>query len=188
MNMGLTLGRLRRPSAARPAGPFVFPGSRSSGTALTDMTDAGLLAEQMVWAATTLAAADQAFNIVNGDVFRWRWMWPRLAGCLGVRARGLRASAPRPLRSRWRGRSRVEPLWPSAKALREPDLARVASWWHTDGDLGRDLECFTDMTRSRSAGFTAYRSTLASFLDLFARLDREGVVPAPSPPDGAPRG
>ena len=48
------------------------------------MTDAGLLAEQMVWAATDPAGADEAFNIVNGDVFRWRWMWPRLAAYLGV--------------------------------------------------------------------------------------------------------
>ncbi|NMO90999.1 hypothetical protein [Actinomycetospora sp. TBRC 11914] len=28
---------------------------------------------------------------------------------------------------------------------------RVASFWHTDGDLGRDIECVTDMTRSRLA-------------------------------------
>ena len=28
-----------------------------------------------------------------------------------------------------------------------------------------------------AAGFTGYRSTLASFLELFDRLDREGVVP-----------
>ena len=56
----------------------------------------------------------------------------------------------------------------------------MASWWHTDGDLGRDIECLTDMTRSRLAGFTGYRSTLTSFLDLFERLDRERIVPLPA--------
>ena len=75
---------------------------------------------------------------------------------------------------------RSGPRWPSAAGLRENDVDRVASWWHTDGDLGRDIECLTDMTRSRAAGFTGYRSTLASFLDLFERLDRERIVPLPA--------
>ena len=60
------------------------------------MTDAGVLAEQMLWAATTPAAHNQAFNIANGDVFRWRWMWPRLAAALGVEPVGF-DEAPRPL-------------------------------------------------------------------------------------------
>ncbi len=142
------------------------------------MTDAGILAEHLQWAATTPAARNQAFNIVNGDVFRWRWMWPRLAEALGVEPVGFEG-APRPLEDQMVG---TEPAWTALaerEGLREKDIARVASWWHTDGDLGRDIECLTDMTRSRAAGFTGYRATLASFLDLFARLDREGVVPAP---------
>jgi len=39
---------------------------------LTDMTDARQLAKQQLWAATTPAAANQAFNVINGDVFRWK--------------------------------------------------------------------------------------------------------------------
>ena len=177
MNMGQTLAV--QAAVCRETGqPFVFPGSRTQWNALTDMTDAGILAEQMHWAATTPAARNLAFNIANGDVFRWRWMWPRLAKALGVEPVGFEG-APRPLEEQMVG---AEPVWTALaerEGLREKDLGRVASWWHTDGDLGRDIECLTDMTRSRAAGFTAYRSTLASFLDLFARLDREGVVPAP---------
>ncbi len=48
------------------------------------MTDAKLLARQLLWAATTPAAANQDFNVVNGDVFRWSWMWGRLAGWFGI--------------------------------------------------------------------------------------------------------
>jgi hypothetical protein len=32
-----------------------------------------------MWAAETEAAHDTAFNIVNGDVFRWQRLWGRLA-------------------------------------------------------------------------------------------------------------
>jgi hypothetical protein len=74
------------------------------------------------------------------------------------------------------------PVWAGLAArekLREHDLDRVASWWHTDGDLGRDMECFTDLARSRAAGFTGYRSTLTCFLELFDRLEEDRVVPRP---------
>ena len=76
----------------------------------------------------------------------------------------------------------MEGVWSAIAAqhgLAEPDLAQLASWWHTDGDLGRDMECFTDLARSRAAGFTGYRSTLASFLELFDRLEEDRVVPTP---------
>ena len=33
-----------------------------------------------VWAATDPRCANQAFNIANGDLFRWEEMWPRIAG------------------------------------------------------------------------------------------------------------
>ncbi|MCH1865622.1 SDR family oxidoreductase [Nocardioides sp. CFH 31398] len=161
--------------------PFTFPGSATQWDGLTDVTSADLLADQLVWAATTPAAADTAFNTANGDVFRWRWLWPRLADALGVTPEGFE-DEPRPLEEQVAGAA--EPWGDTWRALAEreglaePDLDRVASWWHTDGDLGRDMECLTDQTRGRSAGWVGYRSTLDSFLDTFAELERLRVVPA----------
>jgi nucleoside-diphosphate-sugar epimerase len=178
MNMGQTLAAQAAVCREEEL-PFVFPGSETQWNGVTDMTDAGLLAEQMHWAAVTPAAADTAFNVANGDVFRWRWMWPRLAERLGVRPVGYDAH-PRPLEEQMAG---AAPVWAELAAreqLREHDLDRVASWWHTDGDLGRDMECFTDLARSRAAGFTGHRSTLACFLELFDRLEEDRVVPTPS--------
>jgi nucleoside-diphosphate-sugar epimerase len=178
MNMGQTLAAQAAICRERGIG-FVFPGSETQWNGVTDMTDAGLLAEQMHWAATTPAAADTAFNAANGDLFRWRWLWPRLAERLGVQPEPY-ADHPRPLEQQM---ADAGPVWTDLaerEGLREGDLERVASWWHTDGDLGRDMECFTDLTRSRAAGFTGYRSTLGSFLELFDRLESERVVPRPA--------
>ena len=61
--------------------------------------------------------------------------------------------------------------------LAEPDINKLASAWHTDMDLGREMEVVTDMTKSRLAGFHDYQPTAASFLDLFARLRRERIIP-----------
>ena len=111
---------------------FLLAGSSAQRRRLTD---ARLLADQLLWAATTPSAADTAFNVVNGDVVRWRRLWPRLAAHLGVESQGPR-ELPQPLEQQMAG---AEDVWAGLVAehdLVEPALARVASWWHTDADLG----------------------------------------------------
>jgi nucleoside-diphosphate-sugar epimerase len=175
MNMGVTLAVYA--TICRETGrPFVFPGSPQQWDGLTDVTDARVLAKHLEWAATSDAGRDEAFNIVNGDIFRWRWLWPRLAADFGLEA------APYPGRA-----TPLEPQLADARAtwagiaarygLAEPDLGKLNSAWHTDLDLGRQIEVVTDMTKSRLAGFHEYQPTLGSFLDLFARLRRERIIP-----------
>jgi nucleoside-diphosphate-sugar epimerase len=178
MNMGLTLA-VQATLAKELDLDFVFPGSKAQWNGLTDMTDAGILAEHMVWAATSPEGSDEPFNIVNGDVFRWRWMWPRLAAHLGVdpaRVVGYE-DAPRPLEEQM---APYESEWAGIAerhGLAEPDIRRLASWWHTDADLGRAMEVVTDMGKSRDAGFTAFRRTEQAFADLFARYRADRLIP-----------
>jgi hypothetical protein len=53
----------------------------------------------------------------------------------------------------------------------------LASWWHTDADLGREVEAFADMSKSRSLGFLDYQDSARSFLDLFDQLRKDRVIP-----------
>ncbi len=61
--------------------PFGFPGGPSF---VWEAADADLVADVMVWAAQSPQAANEAFNITNGDVFEWRNVWPAMAETLGV--------------------------------------------------------------------------------------------------------
>ncbi|HEX2383546.1 MAG TPA: hypothetical protein VHI95_12965, partial [Acidimicrobiales bacterium] len=126
---------------------------------------------------TTPAAANHALNIVNGDVFRWRRLWPRLADVLGVESVPF-TGEPAPLEQQMTDAADVWPEIVRRHGLRD-DLSvdRLASWWHTDADLGRTVETFTDMGRSRRLGFAGVRDTETSFVDLFARLRAERIVP-----------
>ncbi|WP_422928056.1 SDR family oxidoreductase [Singulisphaera sp. PoT] len=175
MNMGVTLAVYA--TICRETGqPFVFPGSPAQWEALTDITDARILARHLEWASTSPAGKDQAFNIVNGDVFRWNWLWPRLAAYFGLEPAPYPGHAS-PLEPRMAG---IAPTWASIAAkhqLAERDVTRLASWWHTDADLGREIECVTDMTKSRKAGFLDYQSTPDSFFDLFATLQKDRIIP-----------
>jgi hypothetical protein len=72
------------------------------------------------------------------------------------------------------------PVWSriaEREGLVEPDLSRLASPWHTDADLGRPVEVVTDMSKSRRLGFTAYQPTDEAFLDLFAQLRADRLIP-----------
>jgi len=62
--------------------------------------------------------------------------------------------------------------------LVEADIDRVASAWHTDADLGRPVECVTDMSKSRQAGFLDYQDMPNSFIYLFAKLRSTRLIPA----------
>ena len=109
-------------------------------------------------------------------MFRWKWLWPQLAAWFGLEAAPYPGEAT-PLAPKL---AQDEALWASLSAkygLAEPDLTRLASAWHTDADLGRPVECVTDMTKSRLAGFTDYCATPASFFDLFARMRAERLLP-----------
>jgi hypothetical protein len=61
--------------------------------------------------------------------------------------------------------------------LVEPDIDRVASWWHTDSDLGRGIEVLTDMNKSRTAGFTRSRDTRASFFAYVEKYRAARIIP-----------
>ena len=175
MNMGTTLAVYA--SICKETGlPFQWPGSQAQWQGLSDVTDARQLARQLVWAADTEAAQNTAFNIVNGDVFRWQWLWGRLANWFGVEAAGFDGTM-RPLEVEM---SRHHALWrdmAGRHGLFEPDLGRLSSAWHTDLDLGRPIEVMTDMGRSRKLGFTGYQSTEESFYDLFAQLRADRLIP-----------
>ncbi len=175
MNMGVTLAAYA--TLCRETGqPFVFPGSGAQWNGLTDMTDARLLARHLEWASTTEAARNLPFNVVDGDVFRWSWMWGRLAEWFGIEPAPF-PSKPMPLE---RQLADAGPAWAEIARrhhLVEPDLGRLASAWHTDADLGRPVEVVTDMSRSRRLGFLNYQPTEDAFLDLFERLRAARVIP-----------
>ena len=175
MNMGVTLAAYA--TICRETGrPFQYPGSAMQWNGLTDITDARMLARHLEWAATTEAARDQAFNIVNGDVFRWSWMWGRLANWFGLEPAPFPGEGT-PLQQQL---ADAGPIWADIArrhGLVEPDLNVLASAWHTDADLGRPIEVVTDMSKSRKLGFLDYQASDDSFFELFTRLRAARVIP-----------
>jgi nucleoside-diphosphate-sugar epimerase len=153
--------------------PLRFPGAPGAYGALLEMTDADLLARATVWAATDPRCADQAFNIANGDLFRWEEMWPRVARWFDLEvAPPLRMSLAEVMADK-------EPVWDrmvERHGLRH-GYSAVSSWPFGDAVFGWDYDFFADGSKARRFGFHDHVETAEMFPRLFADLRRRRVIP-----------
>ncbi|MFC3561125.1 SDR family oxidoreductase [Pedobacter jamesrossensis] len=175
MNMGTTLA-VYATICKEKARPFIWPGSSAQWNGLSDVTDARLLADHLIWASTTDAARNEAFNVVNGDVFRWSRLWKRLATYFDIVATGYDGQ----IHSLEKEMANDVEIWreiAEKHRLKEHDLSRVATAWHTDLDLGRPIEVMTNMSKSRKLGFLVYQDTEETFYELFEQLKTAKIIP-----------
>ncbi|WP_320671074.1 SDR family oxidoreductase [Patulibacter defluvii] len=153
--------------------PLRFPGTARAYDALYQVSDAELLARATVWSGATAAAHGEIFNLTNGDVFRWRQLWPRLA-----EAFGLPVAEPQPLDlpthmrghgEAWRDRVR-------RRGLRETPWEQVVDWRFGQFILGSEHDNISNTTKIRRAGFTECYDTLDRLSEWFGRMLDERVV------------
>jgi nucleoside-diphosphate-sugar epimerase len=155
--------------------PLRFPGKPGAYDTLIEMTDAGLLARATIWAATDERCANQAFNITNGDLFRWNEMWPKLA-----RMFDLDVAPPLPM-SLEVVMADKEPLWQAMvrkHGLAPHSYADVSSWRFGDAVFGWNYDFFADGSKARRYGFHEYIDTEQMFRNVFDDLRRRKIIPA----------
>ncbi|MEW1686196.1 SDR family oxidoreductase [Streptomyces sp. NPDC093594] len=154
--------------------PLRFPGKPGAYDKLLEMTDAGLLAKATVWAATDPRCANQAFNINNGDLFRWNEMWPKIAKFFD-----LEVASPLPM-SLDVVMADKEPLWNEMieKYGLEPHPYKdVSSWAFGDFVFSWDYDMFADGSKARRFGFHEYVDTEEMFLNILADFRRNRIIP-----------
>lgn len=154
--------------------PFSYPGKEAAYRALYQVADAGLLARGQVWAATAEAAADQAFNLTNGDFFRWRNLWPRLAEFFGLECGPVETQR---LTETMAGKA---PVWDAIVArhgLQPHAFESLAAWPFGDYCLGCDYDVMSSTTKIRQAGFHEVQDSEEMFLRLFAEFRAARVIP-----------
>ena len=154
--------------------PLRFPGSAACFDAVSQATDARLLARAAAWAGTEPACANQSFNVVNGDLFRWRHLWERLARHLGMENGGVQTV---PLA---RFMADKEPLWRSLverHGLRPFALADIVDWNYADMTFRQDWDHISSMVKARRAGFQDFVDTEAMFIEHVERYRAERIVP-----------
>lgn len=160
-------------------GRFAFPGAQACFDARFNVADSELLARASIWCSTTPGCGNEAFNVNNGDVFRWREIWPALAGFFGLEAAGPQSQRlPEFFAAHEADWQRLE----AQHALAAFPYARLARW--TQGDyhpphsrFACEYDVVSDLQKARRHGFVEQVGSATMFLRLFARLRAERVIP-----------
>jgi nucleoside-diphosphate-sugar epimerase len=154
--------------------PLDFPGSVAAYSVLTELSDATCLAEAIVFLSTHESGRNAAFNITNGDSFRWCQIWPLLAQWFGMPC-----GVPRNMKlATWMADK--GPVWDRivvTHGLQPRPLESLASWEFADFVFSKEWDLLTDNGRLRRAGFNVCVDTVAMLLDQIERYRDAKLLP-----------
>ncbi|WP_174247263.1 SDR family oxidoreductase [Acidisphaera sp. L21] len=174
MNMLAAIGAYAAISRALGL-PLVYPGI---GHRITEATDVRLLARAIAWAAEAPGAANETFNITNGDVFVWQNIWLVVARCFDMDV-GL--PHPMPLAMIMPGKAEVWDALVRNHGLVANTLDGLvgSSWQFADFAFSRthSTASLLSTIKIRQAGFADCIDTEESLGWELAELQRQRVLP-----------
>lgn len=151
--------------------PLRFPGTAYH--TLAQVTDAAQLARASEWAALA-APSGEAFNVTNGDIFRWEQLWPSFARVFGMELAPPQAI---PLAEFMRDKG---PVWQRIAArhkLAPYAYDTIAAWGFGDFIFNCGYDVISSTTKLRQAGFAETVDSEAMFLRMFDEFRRRRVIP-----------
>jgi len=152
-----------------------FPGSEQAFDAITNVVDIDLLTKCMVWAATDPNCANNAFNVANGDCFRWRDVWPRIAREFGMAPGGVQ---PTDLARFMADKSAVWDAIVARHGLRSTPFDMMADWSFANNNVfALTWDIFASTVKAHRFGFPDMVDSEEMFDQLFARYRALQILP-----------
>ena len=154
--------------------PLRFPGNPALYDSVYQIVDVALLARAMVWTATTPSAANEAFNITNGDFTRWRYLWPRIAAFFGMEVGPVQSVHLQTVMAD------KEPVW--AEICEKYQLHRytiddLATWRFIDYAFTNGFDQMSSLTKIRQAGWHEVLDTEDSITQQLQRMRDDRIIP-----------
>lgn len=154
--------------------PLRFPGKPGAYGTIYQVTESSHFANAALWAATEKRAANQAYNITNGDYFRWRNVWPRIADVFGMKVGDVQTIS---LTKQMADKADLWGAMTKKYGLKKFDFGQLVAWPFADYVFGSDWDVMSDVTKSRLHGFQEVVDSEAMFERLLTRFRKEKIVP-----------
>jgi len=154
--------------------PLRFPGRPRAYDAIYQVTESTHFARAALWAATEPRCANEAFNVTNGDYFRWRHLWPKIAVVFDMPV-----DEPQTI-CLTRQMADQAPLWEEMTAkygLKRLAYGDLVAWPFADYVFATEWDVMSDLTKSRRYGFHDVVDSEAMFVRLLRRFRDERIVP-----------
>lgn len=157
--------------------PLSFPGG---GPYVYAASDSRLIARAVEFVGTHEISAGETYNVVNGDVWMWRGVWPRIAAHFGMKVgeeQPQRLAETMPAHEAlWEDITRTHGLEPIA-------LSRLinTSWQFTDNSFAYNVQhpphSLLSGIKLRQHGFADCLDTEDAIIHWLQRMQEENVLP-----------
>jgi nucleoside-diphosphate-sugar epimerase len=157
---------------------FKCPGNTTSWNCVMDVADIEQLCsfiEEGVLSDNS-KYKNEAFNLNNGDVFRWIYLWPKLADYFKLEYEEPTAKGFY-LKDHYSEKKQEWKQIAQKYNLRWDDLGKVATFDFADLCIGREWDSMLSMSKAREAGFKGYKSTEKMYTDLFDCFRKSKIIP-----------
>jgi len=152
--------------------PLRFPGK--AWRSIYQVTGSAHFASAALWAATEPRCANEAYNITNGDYFRWCNLWPRFAEVFEMPWAEPQAIS---LTAQMADKA---PLWDAMvrrHGLQPYRFDEVVAWPFGDYVFGSDWDVMSNVTKSRQHGFHDVLDSEEMFVRLLRQFREQRIVP-----------
>ena len=154
--------------------PLRFPGKPGAWESIYQVCDSRHLAKAMSWCATEDKAANEVFNITNGDYFRWKNIWSRIVDFFEMETGELQTI---PLTQFMADKA---PVWEKIcekHRLQKIPYTEIAAWPFADYVFGTDWDVMTDTLKLRLHGFHDCLRSDEMFVRIFQEFRQQKVIP-----------
>jgi hypothetical protein len=128
----------------------------------------------MIFLSTSQKARNEAFNVTNGDLFRWKHLWPRIARFFDMPCGEVQTlSLPRWMVDK-------NPVWERIVRQHKLKLCRldeVALWPFGDFVFRQSCDVISSMTKIRAAGFHDTVDTEELYLAILQQYREARILP-----------
>jgi nucleoside-diphosphate-sugar epimerase len=154
--------------------PLRFPGKPGAFASLYQVTESGHMANAALWAATEPRCGLEAFNVTNGDYFRWKNLWPRIASVFEMPAGDIQTIS---LTQHMADKADLWRAMTEKYGLKPIPFADLVGWPFADYVFGCDWDVMSDLTKIRHFGFHDVVDSKEMFVRLLTRFRNERIVP-----------
>lgn len=154
--------------------PLHFPGSDAAFNAVLMHAHIDIVSKAMMWAATDPRCANQDFNVANGDFFRWRDVWPRIADHFAMPA-----GKPAVLNLE-AYMSDKGPVWDrlvERHGLRRISFEAAADWAFADSIFRLEWEQAMSVVKAHQYGFGQMMDSEQALLGLLSQYRQQKLLP-----------
>jgi nucleoside-diphosphate-sugar epimerase len=143
---------------------------------LVNVTDAELLAKGMEYVSINESANGEIFNLTNGDIFRWKELWPKFGEYFGVAVEEPQTFS---LATYMADKNKLWNEMVQKYQLEEHSLDHLVKWPFGDFIFNNVHDAFFDVNKLRRLGFQDMQlDSFTSFKRVFDQLKAHRIIPS----------